>query len=86
MTNWKSATCEACIYRVGDKCRRHPPTYADHAEVISGYPFAKDEEGYNAACAEYTEEGQPTPFERAVKLAVDKGAVAAMQAMTDSLR
>lgn len=84
MTSWKSATCERCTFRVGVVCRRFPPSNNKDYPYVAG-----KEDGmpiiYEQACAEYTEEGQPTPFELAAKLAVDKGAVAAMDAMAGSV-
>lgn len=56
MTNWQTATCEKCMFRVGPVCRRFPPNNKDYPYVASkdeGRPIA-----YDDACAEYAEEGQ----------------------------
>lgn len=53
---WKDKTCEKCKYRVGDKCKRFPPSLRGiviHGENVD-YPVARM---YDLACAEYTEEG-----------------------------
>jgi hypothetical protein len=47
-------SCETCFYRVGEDCRRFPPTlvsYDDH--VITDFPDAR------AACGEWATDTEP---------------------------
>lgn len=60
MTNWKSATCEKCVFRVERECRRFPQfkNVAEGYEYVTGpFQLVADFEvtGYQPACAEYTE-------------------------------
>lgn len=34
---WKNKTCERCAFRVGDECRRFPPSYAFNPMLTSWY-------------------------------------------------
>lgn len=70
---WKEKTCEDCTFRVGDECRRFPPSVFtdvcgfDDSNPQTMYPcveFGKvsqdDEMYYPPACAEYAQVLQPT--------------------------
>lgn len=63
--SWKEKTCEKCKYRVGDSCRRFPPSGDDYPD----YPMVRMN-SYFAACAEYAEEGQISEVHRDVAYAV----------------
>lgn len=56
---WRDKTCEHCVFRVGDECRRFPPTASEGTALDANYPRVREyfNKDYMSACAEYSEDG-----------------------------
>lgn len=69
--NWRDKTCEKCVFRVGDECRRFPPTTLfTHTLRGSSFPMVAGENRFGDACAEYSEDGKPSEVVRNAVLAI----------------
>lgn len=56
-TSWKTDTCECCIYRINEECRRFPnpiKIILKKRKELSQY-YAEGFREYRFACAEYNE-------------------------------